>query len=158
MAIDIASRVRQDIEDIWNNGNLSQFDERRTPDFVYHDVLRGDLDREGARQYVHTIRNAFPDVHFRVDDLIVSGDVATVRWTATGTHRGEFMGIAPTGRSGTVTGLQLFRFSGERQRETWVNWDVFGLMRQLGLMPQMGAGAGVQPPTEATRTSQEARH
>jgi predicted ester cyclase len=158
MATDLTSRLRQDIDEIWHKGNLRQIDERCSPDFVDHDVLAGDLDREGFKQFVLAIRNAFPDVRFRLDDVIISNDVATVRWTATGTHRGEFMGVAPTGRGVSVTGLQLLRFIGGQQREMWVNWDVFSLMRQLGLVPQMGAGAGVQPPTEATRPAPEARH
>jgi predicted ester cyclase len=158
MATDTASRVRQHFDESWHQLNPRFADEWYSPDFIYHDVFMGDLDREGFKHLVLGYRKAFPDVRFRLDDIIVAGDVATARWTATGTQRGEFLGIAPTGRSVSVSGMTLFRFAGERQREIWVNWDAYGLMRQLGLAPQPGAGTGIQPPPEAAHPGPEARH
>lgn len=158
MATDTASRIRQHFDETWHQRTPSFADEAYSPDFIYHDVFGGDLDRQGFKQFVRTIRDAFPDVRFRLDDIIVAGEASTVRWTATGTHRGEFLGVAPTGRSVSVTGITLFRFVGERQRELWVNWDVYGVMKQLGLAPQLGLGSGIQPPTEAVRPSPESRH
>lgn len=158
MATDLASRIRQHVDETWHQSNPSFTDEEYSPEFIYHDVFSGDLDREGFKQHVRVFRTAFPDARFRLDDIIVAGDAATLRWTATGTHRGELLGIAPTGRSISVTGITLYRFSGLQQREAWVNWDALGMLRQLGLVPQLGAGASVQPPTEAARPGPEARH
>ncbi len=159
MAIDIANLTREFFEEVWHKGNVDFISTHCTPDFRYHDVLSADLDREGFKQFVRTIRNAFPDVRFRLDEILVSGDSATVRWTATGTNRGEILGNPATNRSGSVTGIEIIRMSGEKQREQWVNWDVYGMLRNLGMAPQLGAGVspGVQPPAEAAKPGAEAR-
>jgi predicted ester cyclase len=60
--------------------------------------------------------------------------VAT-RWTARGTHRGDFNGIPPTGRESTVTGITIDRVSNGQITESWTNWDTFGLLKQLGVVP-----------------------
>jgi predicted ester cyclase len=158
MATDIASQMRQGIDEIWDKGNLRIIDEECSPDFVLHDVVSGHVDREGFKQHVRTFRGAFPDLHCRLDDVIVSGDFVTIRWICEGTHRGDLLGMAPTGRSISTTGLMLIRLAGEKLREMWSHWDVLGLMRQLGAAPLMGESAGVQPSTEAARPSPEARH
>jgi len=158
MATDTISRIRQHFDETWHKRIPSFADEAYSPDFIYHDVFGGDLDREGFKQFVRTFRDAFPDVRFRLDEIIVARDASAVRWTAAGTHRGELLGVAPSGRVVSVTGITVFRFDGERQRELWVNWDVYGMMKQLGLAPQLGGGISVQPPSEAARPSPEARH
>lgn len=158
MATDIASQVRQGFDEIWHKGNLGVIDEDCSPDFVLHDVASGDVGREGFKQHVRTFRGAFPDIHYRLDEVIVSGDLVTIRWTCEGTHRGELLGMAPTGRGISTTGLILIRLDGEKLREMWSQWDVFGMMRQLGAAPQLGVSAGVQPPAEGARQSPEARH
>lgn len=159
MATDIASYIRQHFEEIWHKGNLRFADEGSTEDFVAHDPVGGDLDREGLKQLASAYRQAFPDLRFRLDDILVAGDVGVCRWTATGTHRGDFLGIAPTGKRAPVTGVTIMRFVGDKAREAWVEWNALGLLRTLGAIPNLGAGAGVQPPTTAaSRPSPEARH
>lgn len=78
-------------------------------------------------------RVAFPDAHIALDDIIVAGDKVVTRWTATGTHEGDLMGIPATGTSIRFTGIRIFRVADGRIAEGWVNWDTFGLMRQLGV-------------------------
>jgi predicted ester cyclase len=153
MAIDINARVRESFEELWHKGNLDFIDQRCTPDFRCHDVLVGVLDREGLKQHVRTMRTAFPDLRFRIDEILTSGDSVAVRWTATGTNRGELMGNPPTNRGGSVEGMEFIRMSGEKQREMWVNWDVFGMLRNLGLAPQQGmpVGTGMQPASEPAK-------
>ena len=162
MAIDVNARVRESFEQIWHQGNLDFIDQRCTPDFKLHDVLMGVMDREGFKQHVRAMRAALPDLRFRIDEVLASGDSVAVRWTATGTNRGELMGNPPTNRSGSVEGMQFIRLSGEKERELWVNWDVFGMLRNLGLAQQLGAwapAAGAQPPAEPPRPGTErARH
>ena len=157
MAIDINARVREDFEQIWHQGNLEFIDQRCTPDFKIHDILVGVMDREGFKQHVRSMRAAFPDLRFRIDEVLASGETVAVRWTATGTNRGELMGNPPTNRSGSVEGMQFIRMSGEKQRELWVNWDVFGMLRNLGLAQGLGAqpAAGTQPPAKSTRARKE---
>lgn len=159
MATDITSHVRQLFDEAWNKGNLRFVDDHCTNDFVMHQPATGDLDREGFKQFIQTYRNAFPDLRFKLDDIHVAGDVGICRWTATGTHRGELMGIPPTQVNASVTGISIIRFSGDKHAETWAQWDALGMLRNLGVMP--GAGAGAQPQAtqqQPARPTRGARH
>ena len=71
--------------------------------------------------------------------MVAEGDKVVTRWTGRGTHSGPRMGIPPTGRKVEVTGMRMFRLAEGKIVETWVNWDMFGLMQQLGVIP--GAGS-----------------
>ena len=83
-------------------------------------------------------RIAFPDVHFTIDDLIAEGERVVIRWTVTGTHKGELQGIAPTGKHVTVTGMVMSRFVKGKVEEDWINFDALGLLQQLGVVPAPG--------------------
>jgi len=76
---------------------------------------------------------AFPDLRVTLEDVIPAGDKVVVRWTDRGTHQGEFLGVAPTGRRVTTTGITIFRFAGGKVVEQWTNWDTLSLMSQLGV-------------------------
>ncbi len=76
----------------------------------------------------------YPDLHVAVDDLIAAGDKIVVRNTVTGTHRGEFMETAPTGKSVAYNEIFIFRFIDGRVAETWGVVDVLAQMRQIGLL------------------------
>jgi predicted ester cyclase len=80
-------------------------------------------------------RAAFPDLHLTVTDQFEEGDKLVSRWTATGTHKGELMGIAPTGTHVTVTGITIGRFQSGKLVESWENGDTLGLLQQLGVVP-----------------------
>jgi hypothetical protein len=78
---------------------------------------------------------AFPDVHVAVEDMIAQGDKVVSRNTVTGTHRGEYRGLQPTGRSVTYSEIFIFRIADGRIAEIWGVVDVFSQMRQLGMIP-----------------------
>jgi steroid delta-isomerase-like uncharacterized protein len=82
-----------------------------------------------------TLHRAFPDLHMTVEDLIAEGDKIVARNTITGTHQGEYMGLAPTGRSITYNEIFICRFDGGRIAETWGVVDVLSQLRQLGALP-----------------------
>ena len=129
--------TRRFLEEIFTAGNLALVEELFAPDYVLHDPsvpqeVRGP---EGMRQYVAMYRAAYPDTHFTIEDQIAEGDEVVTRWTGQGTHQGELMGIAPTGRAVTVTGIELDRIVGGKIEETWVNYDALGMMQQLGVVP-----------------------
>ena len=68
------------------------------------------------------------------DDLIAEGERVVIRWTVTGTHKGELRGIAPTGKHVTVMGMVISRFAKGKVEEDWINFDALGLMQQLGVV------------------------
>ena len=90
---------------------------------------------EGTKQLVTVYRNAFPDVHFTIDEQIAEGEKVTTRWTAHGTHQGELAGLPATGKSSTVTGIAIDRIVNGKIAESWGIFDQFGMMQQLGVIP-----------------------
>jgi steroid delta-isomerase-like uncharacterized protein len=77
---------------------------------------------------------AFPDLHVTLEDIIAEGDKVVVRQTVTGTHRGEYLGLPPTGKSVRYNEIFIFRFASSRVAETWGVVDVFSQMKQLGVI------------------------
>ena len=112
------------------------------PDFVAHhpafpDGIRGP---QGMAQTGAMFRSAFPDLEYTIEDRVAERDKVVVRWTATGTHHGAFLGLEPTGRSMHITGTDIFRVREGRVAEAWVVSDFFGLFVQLGAFPPMMRG------------------
>ena len=96
------------------------------------------IDATGAqalKQVWATLLRAYPDLHITVEDLIAEGDKLVCRNVVTGTHRGEYLGLAPTGRSVTYNEIFIFRFQGGRIAETWGVVDLLAQLRQLGAVP-----------------------
>jgi steroid delta-isomerase-like uncharacterized protein len=132
--------ARRGIEEVWNQGKLSAIDELIASNAIYHDpnVPGGSFTGpDGLKQFVTIYRTAFPDVRIRVDDQIADGDKVVTRWTATGTHKGDLMGIAPTNKFATVAGVDIELFQNGKVVESWASYDMFGMMQQLGVVPSM---------------------
>ncbi|MEK6230088.1 MAG: ester cyclase [Actinomycetota bacterium] len=127
--------------DAWNTGELDLLDEIVAPDAVDHDRYNPNASDglEGAKRTVAMYREAFPDIAFTVDDVIAEGDKVVVRWTATGTHQGEIMGIPATGNKSTVSGIGIDRFEDGKIVEAWNAWDTLGMMQNIGALPQQEA-------------------
>ena len=128
--------VRRSIDEVVNQGNLAVADEVCASNYVHRapgsPEFRGP---EGFKQLIAMYRTAFPDLHLTLEDLIAEGDAVVSHWTARGTHRGEFMGLAPTGKSVTVVGMVLSRCAGGRVVEDLEVSDVLGMLQQLGAIP-----------------------
>jgi steroid delta-isomerase-like uncharacterized protein len=130
--------ARRLFEEVWNKGNLTVLNEIIAKDHVSSGpgTLPGlPAGPEGSKQLVTVYRNAFPDVHFTIDEQIAEGDKVVTRWTAHGTHQGELVGIPATGKSSTVTGIALDRIVNGKIAESWGIFDQFGMMQQLGVIP-----------------------
>jgi predicted ester cyclase len=105
------------------------------PDGIYH-TTTGDLNFEQYKQHQSALFIAFPDLSFTVEDMIASEDKVVARWTARGTHKGAYMGIAPTGKSFKMSGIGIARFVKGKAMEGWGVQDTLGLMQQLGIIPK----------------------
>jgi steroid delta-isomerase-like uncharacterized protein len=130
--------TRRFLEEVFNNGKLNVLDEIIAKDHVTTGpgTLPGlPTGPEGQKQLVTVYRNAFPDVHFTVDEQIAEGDKVVTRWTGRGTHKGELFGIPATGKSSTVTGIAVDRIANGKIAESWGIFDQFGMMQQLGVIP-----------------------
>jgi steroid delta-isomerase-like uncharacterized protein len=131
--------ARRVVDELFVGGNLDLADELVTQDFVGHDVAAPEPIRgpEGLKEQAKGYRDAFPDLGLKIEDQIAEGDRVVTRWTATGTHKGDLFGIAPTGKQTTIAGVTIDRFSGGKIAESWDMWDSLGLMQQLGVVPAM---------------------
>lgn len=132
--------ARRYMEELWNQGKLDVAGELVTGNYAVYDPgtpgRQGGV--EGEQQAVSLYRSAFPDLHFTVEDIVVEGDRVALRWSSSGTHLGELMGIPPTGRQAGPTGMSIFRVVDGRIAENWHNWDTLGLLQQLGVIPTPG--------------------
>jgi steroid delta-isomerase-like uncharacterized protein len=126
--------VRRLIDEFWNKQNFDVADQMFAPDAVYQTDGVTQSYAEVKAAFMQT-RHAFPDMQVSIDDLLAEGDKVALRWTARGTHKNEFIGIAPTNRQVTMTGLTIYRFSDGRIVQAWNNSDSLGMLRQLGLTP-----------------------
>jgi len=137
MATDNKELARRLYEELWNKRRLEAADELLSPDFVSHDpqsptALKG---LEGYKHAVQCYFDAFPDLHFTIEDQICEGDRVVTRWTSTATHKGDLAGIPATGRRISNSGIICHRVKDGKFVESWSNWDVLGMMQQLGAVP-----------------------
>jgi steroid delta-isomerase-like uncharacterized protein len=123
---------RHYIDVIWNQSQLDKIDELTAPDIVRHDPASGvHHGIEEFRAVVTALHAAFHPMHFTVNWQVGEGDSAAHHWTVTGTHIGEFMGIAPTGKQFTLDGITIYRFDDGKLAEERTVWDALGLLNQL---------------------------
>ena len=132
--------MRRFYEEVFNQKNLAAIDDFVAPDFVNRSaaqlgLVSGDL--EHVRQFVVEVMQSFPDLHYTVEDMVAEGDKVVTRLTISGTQQGAFMGIPATGKHATVADIEIFRITGGKAVETWVQVDFLGLLQQLGAIPPM---------------------
>jgi steroid delta-isomerase-like uncharacterized protein len=129
--------TRRALEEIFTEGNLDLADDLIVPDFVDHDSAMPEEVHgvEGYKELVRMYRSAFPDLHVEVEDQVAEGDKVATRWRANGTHEGEIAGVPATGNWVEITGMEISRISGGKIAETWDNYDVMGMMQQIGAIP-----------------------
>ncbi len=128
---------RQHVEELFNKGNLSIADEIISPEYVYHSPTGEVKGPEGIKQMVTTFRTAFPDGRFIIDDMVAEGDKVAVRYSWTGTFKGEYMGISPTGKKANLTSAIFYRFKSGKEVEAISFSDSLTMYQQLGIpIPQ----------------------
>lgn len=115
---------------------MAVIDELCATNIVYHggggEEIRGLKD---YKQSTSESYNASPDLHFTIDDMVAEGDKVAVRFTLTGTHKGEFMGRPPTNKKLTIWAINIYRVVGGKFVEGWERSDTLGSMQQLGVVP-----------------------
>jgi predicted ester cyclase len=127
--------VRREQEELWNHtGNLDAAEELFVSDYA-----------EAAKQEAADFRRGFPDVVSTIEDLIAEADKVVARWRSRATHRGEYMGIPPTGKEVEFTGISVYRIEGGRIAESWNSEDQLGLLLQIGAVPQPGQSEDARP-------------
>jgi steroid delta-isomerase-like uncharacterized protein len=128
----------QNMFDRMNAGDVDGFVAAMADDFVEHEALPGGFPptKDGVRAFFTMYRAAFPDLSMHTEDVVADGDKVVARVRFTGTHRGEFLGMAPTGKSSDVEAIDIVRFGDDGlARDHWGVMDAMGMMQQLGAVP-----------------------
>ena len=124
--------------DEMNKGNLAVIDEIFAPEYVYHMAGLPPQGRNAFKEFMKMLYTAIPDLHMDVEDMIAEGDKVVTRWTTSGTHKGEFMGIPATGKRFEFAGVLIARFMDGKEVEAFEVADRLTMLQQLGVAPPMG--------------------
>jgi steroid delta-isomerase-like uncharacterized protein len=117
-----------------NTGNFDLFKETVALDNVDHDPARGQVPGpEGYRAFFTGLRNAFPDLEVGLETMVADEESIAIAYTLSGTQKGSFMGVAPTGRKMKIRGMQISKFRDGKMVERWGSSDELGLLHQLGV-------------------------
>jgi len=129
--------ARRFFDEVFSKGKLDLVDELFATDYFGHPSGNEDANRgpQGVKAYVGALREGVSDLSVTIEDQVADRNKVVTRWTAQRTHDGELMGIPPTGRSAAVTGITIQRLQDGRVVEAWTNWDVMGMLQQLGVAP-----------------------
>jgi predicted ester cyclase len=120
--------VRREQEELWNHtGDLDAAEE------LFAAEAAG-----AARQEAADFRQGFPDVVSTIEDIIAEGDKVVAHWRSLATHQGNYMDIPPTGNRIEFTGISVYRIEEGKIAESWTVEDQFGLMQQIGAIPEPG--------------------
>ena len=120
------------IQSIFNEARFDELDGFLAPDYAIKDAPPGSAEgAAGIREVVTMFRTAFSDMLITLDEVIAEGDWVASKSTLRGTHRGNFLGMEPSGRSVEVTSLTMIKFRDGKLLESWVKNDVAAMMRQL---------------------------
>jgi predicted ester cyclase len=139
MTTDTEKMVERIPLEVFNNGNFGLLDEILATDYVDH-VLQPGLPptREGLKQFATALKTAFPDFRYTIEDYFESGDRIVQRLTASGTMKGDFLGMPATGKRATWTEIHIGRVANGRVAEHWGVIDQLGMLVQLGIVPAPG--------------------
>jgi len=125
-------------EEVWNEGSEAAIDELLSPQGVGFGLAATETEVHGPpefKPFVRNFRDAFPDMHFVIEDMVAEGAKVAVRLRVTGTHTGDGLGFSATGRKIDITAITIIQFANGQLIHGWNNWDQLGMMQQLGVAP-----------------------
>ncbi len=133
--------MRRIFEEVFNKGNLAIVDEVIATNYVVHSPMGQEYKGpEGFKQMATMSLTAFPDLHMTINDIIAEGDKVALHFTYTGTHKGDMMGIPPTGKKINISASLFIRFAGGKEVEAFEIADMLSFYQQLGIKPLTGQG------------------
>jgi steroid delta-isomerase-like uncharacterized protein len=137
MPVENKAIVRRLYEAVWNERKLEVVDELISPSHALHDPIAfgSQIGPESYKQRVVELTTSFPDLRFTIEDIITEKGKFVVSWIISGTHKGEFMAIPPTGKKISVEGITIHHIANGKILDSYASWDGLGLMRQLGVGP-----------------------
>lgn len=130
--------ARRFMDEVSGKGNINLIDEIFTEDVIDHTALGETRGREAIKELFENLSAAFPTHETTIDEIIAEGDTVAFRGRSRLTHEGKFMGIEPTGREVQIDGMTFLRIQDEKIVERWTQFDMLGMMQQLGVVEPPG--------------------
>ena len=148
MPTDNKSLVRHLYEEVWNMRNLEVARELISPSHGVQvmDAADSGIGPEAYARIVTEFVRGFPDLKFTVLDIIAENDKVVALWNISGTHQGEFRGIAATGKKMSVDGITISQLANGKIMDSYVSWDMWGMILQLGAVPPLGQPQNASAP------------
>jgi steroid delta-isomerase-like uncharacterized protein len=131
-------------EELFSKGKLDFIDQNVDAGYRGNESLGKNITPAQLKNNVQMYRKAFPDLTAKIDELVEATDKILVRWTCVGTHRGDFLGKPATGKRSEIKGISVMTFRNGKLVEDHTQWDVFGLLKNLGISSEavtVGAAA-----------------
>jgi steroid delta-isomerase-like uncharacterized protein len=144
MSMESKPIVRRLYEEVWNKRKLEVISELISPSHALQapNVSGSSIGPEAYKRQVLVFLEAYPDLHWTIEDTIAEKDKMVVRWTFSGTHKGDYMGIPATNRKVSVDGITVHHIVGGKIMDSYGYFDVLGMIKQLGVAPAFGPPKG----------------
>ena len=130
----LRERIEKVWAEAWGQGDVDALDALLSPAYLRHGTDPHPQNLDGFKAAIVSTRAAFPDLTTVVDDIVIEGDRAAIRWHSRGTHVNSFLGVPPTKRRVDISGATFARFEGDRIVEEYVTWDPRALLTALGII------------------------
>jgi steroid delta-isomerase-like uncharacterized protein len=140
MSADNKAVVRRLYEEVWNKRRLELVDEIISPSHALHDpnLTDSSVGPDAYKRQVSRFIVGIPDLRFTIEDIVDEKGKLAVAWTISGTHTGEFMGIPATNKKVYVEGITINHVVDGKIMDSYISWDTFGMMQQLGVVSALG--------------------
>jgi steroid delta-isomerase-like uncharacterized protein len=144
MALESKAIVRRLYEEVWNKRRVELVDELLSLSHAIHDNHLPDsgVGPEAYKRNIARYVTGFPDLRFTIEDMVAENNKVTVCWTISGTHKGEYRGISPTGKKVSIEGITINHIADGKIMDSYVSADYLGLLQQLGVAPAFGPPKG----------------
>jgi steroid delta-isomerase-like uncharacterized protein len=132
--------IRRLYDEVWNERKVEVIKEIISPSHALHGPTfsGSSIGPEAYKRQVLLFLTGYPDMHWTIEDTIAENDKVVACWTISGTHRGEYMGIPATNKEVSVEGITIHHIAGGKIMDSYSNWDVLGMMQQLGVVSALG--------------------
>lgn len=140
MSADNKAVVRRLYEEVWNKRKLEVVNELISPSHALQgpNIFGSSIGPEAYKRQVLGFLEGYPDLFWTIEDTIAEKDKVVACWTISGTHKGEYMGVPATNKKVSVSGITIHHIAGGKIMDSHTNWDVLGMMQQLGAVPAVG--------------------
>ena len=140
MSADNKAVVRRLYEEVWNKRKLEVINEIISPSHALQasNIFGSSIGPEAYKRNALLFFAGYPDLHWTIEDTIAEKDKVVACWTISGTHKGDYLGVPATNKKISVDGMTVHHITNGKIMDSYVSWDIWGMMQQLGVVPALG--------------------